>query len=84
MLFEIINKYCKIYLSKLLKFINFCIIFLNVIGRILFFSGVQRQLTYDMLHHDDPSSVQGLLEYAFKQLQPVNIPKLHLSSRLVE
>jgi len=47
------------------------------------FSGVQRQLTYEMTHHDDPSSVQGLLEYAIKQLQPLNIPKLHISSRLV-
>lgn len=45
------------------------------------FRGVQRQLTYDMVHNDDPSSVQGLLEYALKQLQPLNIPKLHLSSR---
>ncbi|XP_060852469.1 tRNA pseudouridine synthase-like 1 isoform X1 [Rhopalosiphum padi] len=45
------------------------------------FRGVQRQLTYDMLHNDDPSSVQGLLEYALKQLQPLNTPKLHLSSR---
>lgn len=47
------------------------------------FSGVQRQLTYDMTFNDDPSSVQGLLEYAFKQLSPKNIPKLHISSRLV-
>ncbi|XP_026817592.1 tRNA pseudouridine synthase-like 1 isoform X1 [Rhopalosiphum maidis] len=47
------------------------------------FRGVQRQLTYDMLHNDDPSSVQGLLEYALKQLQPLNIPKLHLSSRSI-
>jgi len=46
------------------------------------FSGVQRQLTYDMTHYDDPSSVQGLLEYALKKLQPINIPKLHISSRL--
>jgi len=45
------------------------------------FRGVQRQLTYEMTHHDDPSSVQGLLEYAIKQLQPLNIPKLHISSR---
>jgi len=36
-----------------------------------------------MLHNDDPSSVQGLIEYALKQLQPLNIPKLHLSSRWV-
>jgi len=36
-----------------------------------------------MVHNDDPSSVQGLLEYALKQLQPLNTPKLHLSSRLV-
>ncbi|VVC35647.1 Hypothetical protein CINCED_3A024746 [Cinara cedri] len=34
-----------------------------------------------MTHYDDPSSVQGLLEYAFKQLSPKNIPKLHISSR---
>jgi hypothetical protein len=65
------------------KSINPCNLLLNEIYWILFFSGVQRQLTYDMVHHDDPSSVQGLLEYAFKQLQPVNNPKLHLSSRLV-
>lgn len=48
------------------------------------FSGVQRQLTYEMTHSDDPSSVQGLIEYALKKLQPVNIPKLHISSRLVK
>lgn len=36
-----------------------------------------------MTHYDDPSSVQGLLEYALKQLEPVNIPKLHISSRYV-
>lgn len=60
---------------------NICI--LNIINCVYIFSGVQRQLTYDMVHNDDPTSVQGLLEYALKQLQPLNIPKLHLSSRLV-
>ncbi|XP_025423798.1 tRNA pseudouridine synthase-like 1 [Sipha flava] len=59
--------------------INRYLIYFSYIGTR--FRGVQRQLTYDMVHHDDPSSVQGLLEYAFKQLQPVNNPKLHLSSR---
>lgn len=53
----------------------------DLIYYILIYRGVQRQLTYDMKFHDDPSSVQGLLEYAFKQLQPVNIPKLHVSCR---
>lgn len=48
---------------------------------ILIFSGVQRQLTYDITHYDDPSSVQGLLEYALKQLSPQNLVKLHVSSR---
>ncbi|XP_050423245.1 tRNA pseudouridine synthase-like 1 [Adelges cooleyi] len=45
------------------------------------FRGVQRQLTYDIKHNDDPSSIQGLLEYALKQLEPKNYPRLHISSR---
>lgn len=65
----------------LIDVLNICISYL--IDCVSTFSGVQRQLTYDMVHNDDPSSVQGLIEYALKQLQPLNIPKLHLSSRLV-
>ncbi|XP_050537572.1 tRNA pseudouridine synthase A isoform X2 [Daktulosphaira vitifoliae] len=47
------------------------------------FRGVQRQLTYDIKYNDDPSSIQGIIEYALKQLEPKNLPKLHISSRLV-
>lgn len=72
----------RLYKRYWLKSLTF-VYLIYLIDCVYIFSGVQRQLTYDMVHNDDPSSVQGLLEYAFKQLQPLNTPKLHLSSRWV-
>ncbi|XP_044260893.1 tRNA pseudouridine synthase-like 1 [Tribolium madens] len=45
------------------------------------FKGAQRQVTGRFPRPDDPSTVQGQLEMALKQLNPTNDPAVFLSSR---
>lgn len=45
------------------------------------FSGVQRQMPYVQNVTTDVITVQGLIEYALKGLNPLNDPHICISSR---
>lgn len=46
-----------------------------------YFSGLQRQRSRSAIYNEDPSTVQGLMEYAVSRLKPQNNVIMHLSSR---